>query len=271
MSKLSRYVCTKLSGNRFINFDVFYNKIQSKFSIVFAHNILGNYNDMQFMIDRLVDEYNVVAPNFPGHDGSHKLEEYHYDSYLNDCMTALNLANSRHVIWIGQGVGGILGAKLASYATSPIVGLVVFDCDEFSKTSISSNDVEYEYNNFVAAKEALYSKYADIEQNIIDHFVLHKYKVINEMFVNNYHINLIQQMDNFLNCNLEEILNNVRCRALVIGKQDLIKKLNHLDVYKEENAIRFIHKDEHISLIYNWIKNVTADSSVFFKQFKKYI
>ncbi|QEK37836.1 hypothetical protein FZC35_00330 [Candidatus Cytomitobacter indipagum] len=271
MRKLLKKLYRKIDGNRFVNFDVFCNNIQSKFSIVFAHNILNNHQDMQFLIDKFSDTHNVIAIDFSGHAGSDNLNEYNYDSYLSDCLSVINQANSKYIIWIGQGIGGIIGAKLASHIANPIVGLVAFDCDQFSNNNVSSNDVEYEYNNLIEAKEAIYSKYSDIDRNILDKFSLNKYKVMNEMFVNNYHIGIIAQLDNFFNCDLVKIFNDVRSRALLIGKKDLIDKVNDMDVCKEEHEIKLLHKEEHINLIHGWVTDIMNDPHMFLNQFKKYM
>ncbi|QEK38335.1 alpha/beta fold hydrolase [Candidatus Cytomitobacter primus] len=270
MLELSKKICKKVVNNGFHNFHVFHSKNKSKFSIVFAHNILGNHKDMKFLIEKFIDKFNVIAIDFSGHAGSDNLTKYSYDAYLHDCVAALNYADTSHVIWIGQGIGGILGAKLAKLNSSPILGLVAFDVMKFTNKSIDILDIEFEYKTFIDAREAIYEKYSKINKNILDQIMLDKYKVMNEMFVNNYHIKIISQIDNFFNCNVLSYLEGVKCKTLVMDDQDLLKSLknSYIDVYNVDNEIILMYQEEQINFIYNWANSIFNNAEVFMEQFQ---
>ncbi len=267
MFGFSKVVCKGIQEDLFYNFDVFCNDNNTKYSIVFAHDILGNHNDFKFLINALKD-HSLVSVDLPGHNESSKLNNYSYKGYIQNCLNVFGIGRSEKVIWIGHGLGGILGAELASYKNSPIFGLIAFDVSKFMNKGICSIDLEYSHNTLNSAKEEFEKKHGKFaSDDVMYEFIINRYKVMDSKFVHNYDFNLITKMNQFLDINVNDVLNNIKCNSLIIDNCKTLNSTNKNVEYKLED-FKFIYKDDDINLIVNWVENLLNNSELFLNSYK---
>ena len=95
------------------------------FGIVCVHDFLFNRSIFTELSEYLSQLATVASVDLPGHGTSEWLDSYTIEAYLASCIAVINTCNFKRLIWIGHGLGALIGVKLASMPNSPIVGLVL--------------------------------------------------------------------------------------------------------------------------------------------------
>ncbi|USO00840.1 MAG: alpha/beta hydrolase [Alphaproteobacteria bacterium] len=265
--------CTRIKricNGAFVNTHAFTHDVESKFAIILAHDVLDVHDDFHFLIKRLYDKYNVITFDLAGHGSSGNLDKYNYDVYLQDCMNVVNLAKNRLIVWIGKGVGFILGAKLAAITNSTIFGLVGFDFCKYQNAGARVADVECEYTNLQKARLSFYQKYNHIPTHILNELFLYRYKILNSKFVNNYHINLLTEIDKFFGVDMEKILDDILCHSLLfVDSKNSFKQKKILDFVPVNKDLCFLHENKHLDLIENFVDMICNDGSYLIEKFRR--
>ncbi len=269
MLKFSKIVCNGVQENKIYNFITFVNDVKGRYSIVFAHDILGNHNDFQFLFKEFTS-HSIITVDLAGHALSNSLNTYSYDQYLQDCLSVLNVTGCKNVIWIGQGIGGILGATLASYENSPIFGLVAFDITQLMNANVNMVDVEYNHDTLREACAEFYKKYEGIDRQTLSQMFLHRYKIMNCHFTHNYDLHLVSQVESFFNVNVTECLDKVKCHSLIIDDQNKLNLTNEkITVKHVDKVLVLMHQKEHLGWVKDWVENILSTPEFFLDRYRK--
>lgn len=96
-----------------------------------VHGLTRNARDFDFLAKALAERgYRVLCPSMPGRGESEWLAqpmEYHYGTYVADCLALLNNFHLKGVDWIGTSMGGIIGMMIAANVPGRISKLVMND------------------------------------------------------------------------------------------------------------------------------------------------
>lgn len=100
---------------------------QGELGIFCAHNLFFNrstFNELAQSLSKIAD---VVCLDLPGHGNSEYVSSYTIDTFVSSCFSIINNCDFKRVIWIGHGLGGLIGLKLATCKGSPLISLVLDD------------------------------------------------------------------------------------------------------------------------------------------------
>jgi pimeloyl-ACP methyl ester carboxylesterase len=98
---------------------------------VCVHGLTRNARDFDMLAERLANTgRRVLALTMPGRGDSDWLADptdYHYGTYVTDCLRVLDNFHIREVEWIGTSMGGIIGMMIAAAHPKRIRKLVLND------------------------------------------------------------------------------------------------------------------------------------------------
>lgn len=100
--------------------------------VVFCvHGLTRNARDFDFIAKQLTThDRRVLCIDMPGRGDSEWLDQpmdYHYGTYMADCLAVLDNFHLRGVDWIGTSMGGLVGMMIAANHPSRIRKLVMND------------------------------------------------------------------------------------------------------------------------------------------------
>lgn len=99
--------------------------------VVCVHGLTRNARDFDFIAQALAGSgRRVLALDMAGRGKSEWLKqpmEYHYGTYVADCLAIMNNFHIRRVDWLGTSMGGIIGMMIAATVPGRIRKLVMND------------------------------------------------------------------------------------------------------------------------------------------------
>jgi pimeloyl-ACP methyl ester carboxylesterase len=101
--------------------------------VICLHGLTRTGRDFDVLADALADRFRVICPDLPGHGRSEWLPEatlYEPASYVQALSHLLGTLE-RPAMWVGTGLGGIVGMVVAASAGHPVTRLVLNDVGPF--------------------------------------------------------------------------------------------------------------------------------------------
>lgn len=99
--------------------------------VICVHGLTRNARDFDFIAQALAGAgRRVLALNMAGRGDSAWLKqpmEYHYGTYIADCLAVMNNFHIRRVDWLGTSMGGLIGMMIAANFPDRIGRLVMND------------------------------------------------------------------------------------------------------------------------------------------------
>ncbi|OAG38936.1 hypothetical protein AYO21_06814 [Fonsecaea monophora] len=94
-------------------------------SILFIHGLGGTTNAFQPLVPELQD-YNIVRFDWSGHGRSSTPTTTSIDSYVGDCLAAMEELKLKDVNVVGHSLGGLIALHLAAKVPEQVKSLVLF-------------------------------------------------------------------------------------------------------------------------------------------------
>lgn len=99
-------------------------------TLICVHGLTRNAHDFAFIAPALTEHYRVYALSMAGRGNSAWLDDklnYHYGTYVQDCLAFITRLGMAQVTWLGTSMGGIIGMTIASMMPQLITKLVIND------------------------------------------------------------------------------------------------------------------------------------------------
>ncbi|MEO8977113.1 MAG: alpha/beta hydrolase [Casimicrobiaceae bacterium] len=131
--------------------------------VVCVHGLARNARDFDFLAQRLVPRFRVLAVDMPGRGDSEWLvdpADYTFPTYLATLAALIARADAQRVAFVGTSMGGLLGIVLAAQRETPLARLVVNDVGPFLEPAALARIAGY------VGQEPSFATYADIAAHI---------------------------------------------------------------------------------------------------------
>lgn len=239
--------------------------------IICVHDLLYNRLGFTQLAEAMMGFINVCCLDLPGHGNSHCVDNYNIDVLLESCISVLNSCNFKRCIWIGHGLGGMLGIKLASMKNSPIIGLILDEVKYRCSYTNMQNPLLKINGNTYFSLEAL-------ANNMVQHliyqtslqdrmrFVIRNFELYNSEFKPSYDFKLLNLegevdiYDNWKQVNCPILMITPPSKSGDLITQNMVTKDCVLIKSRERNNIVPYNKYEQ-ELIGSWIKKIISSRS----------
>ncbi len=115
-------------------------------TLLCVHGLTRNAHDFDKIAPALTPHFRVYALSMAGRGGSVWLTDklqYHYGTYIHDCLNFITRLNVANVYWLGTSMGGIIGMSIASVYPDKIKALVINDIGSVVPASALTRIYEY--------------------------------------------------------------------------------------------------------------------------------
>jgi pimeloyl-ACP methyl ester carboxylesterase len=238
------------------------------FGIVCVHDLLFNRSIFTELAEHLSQLASVVSLDLPGHGGSDWLSEYNLEAYLGSCISVINTCNFKRLVWIGHGLGGLIGVKLAAMANSPIVGLVLdteeMNLDYKKLRSPMMGIVSNSLGEIAANLETYLQEGVTLSERM--KFAVRNFELIDGQFRSNYdpHLERLEEV-----VDLTSAWNTIKQPILLLNDSDShsldLHKLNNSEMSMSKKSklnpiTRYSNEDKE--LILWWIQSIVQNHLV---------
>jgi pimeloyl-ACP methyl ester carboxylesterase len=115
-------------------------------TLLCVHGLTRNAHDFDRIAPVLSEHFRVYALSMAGRGGSTWLDNplnYHYGTYINDCLSFIMKLGVTSVAWLGTSMGGIIGMSIAAAHPSLITSLTINDIGAVVPASALARIYEY--------------------------------------------------------------------------------------------------------------------------------
>ncbi|MCI5050356.1 MAG: alpha/beta hydrolase [Rickettsiales bacterium] len=115
-------------------------------TVVCVHGLTRNARDFEFLANKLCKHYRVISIDIAGRGQSEWFEDsanYHYGTYVTDCLAFLDNFHLRNVSWVGTSMGGIIGMMIAAQKPDRIKKMILNDVGAFIPKEALKRIVKY--------------------------------------------------------------------------------------------------------------------------------
>lgn len=258
----------------------FYDTDSTDLGIICVHGTTSNRSMFHELAHDLCATNNLVVPDMIGRGDSSNapLHCYNFNQYINDCLSIINTAGFKHVIWIGHSMGGLIGIILASIENSPVISLILDDVAHKVDYNLLVNNIEEPQTSATSIEQlAKHIKgQCDGTQFLLQdymEFVVRNFKLVNNTFAPLYDPMIRTYMDgNNGIIDLSEPWKKIKCPILLLKSSSskivtgkTMKELQqcpHVSVHMIESNLRIKYTDCERKVIAKWIQNLKRESGL---------
>ena len=222
--------------------------------VLCLHDKISNRSIFNNLSEELGEAVTVVVPDMVGRAHSSYAPDYSMDRLVGDCINVMNAANMDRVVWVGAGLGAIVGMTVATMKNSPIVGLVldnpIHSCDYAGPIDAVSEQAKF-YSIELLAKQ-IQSCIKDSKYSLHDYvdYVIHHYKFGADSLVPTYDSSCLVAYD----IDVLNLLTKVSQPVLLLSKSAIIDQPN-VSFKESDHEFRLNYSERERKMITKWIYN----------------